>query len=106
LSGAPQGFPLPLAYNRSRSFWRNRGHHTLDSEYRRSYQSPLRPTTVPVGRYGYTSRIPANAIIPLTLPMWKKRSSQTTYVREFNEKAPSDLYMKDFVDSFSGPIGQ
>jgi hypothetical protein len=95
-----------LAYNRSRSFWRNRAHHTLDSEYRRSYQCPIRPITVPTGRYAFSCRIPADGIIPFTLPMWKKQSSQTTYVREFDEKVPSQLYMKDFVDSFSGPMDQ
>ncbi len=105
-SGAPQGFPLPLAYNRSRSFWRNRAYHTLDSEYRRSYQYPLRPTTASIGRYTFSCRIPADAIIPLTLPMYRKRLPQTTYVREFNEKVPSQIYMKDFVDSFSGPMDQ
>jgi len=95
-----------LAYNRSRSFWRNRAYHTLDSEYRRSYQYPLRPTTAVHGRYTFSCRNPADAIIPLTLPMWRKKSCQTTYVREFNEKAPSQLYMKDFVDSFDGPMDQ
>ena len=106
IAGAPQGFPLPLAYNRSRSFWRHRGHPTFDSEYRNSYRNALRATETPAGRYGYTSRIPAEAIIPLTLPMWRKGTSQTTYVREYNEKAPSQLYMRDFVDSFHGPMDQ
>jgi hypothetical protein len=95
-----------LAYNRSRSFWRNRAHHTLDSEYRNSYQYPLRATTAPTGRYSHSSRIPADAIVPLTLPLWKKRSSQTTYVKEISEKAPSQLYMRDFVDSFNGSMDQ
>jgi len=95
-----------LAYNRSRSFWRNRAYHTLDSEYRRSYQHPVRATTALTGRYTFSCRIPADAIIPLTLPMWRKKSSKTTYDREFNEKAPSQLYMKDFVDSFNGPMDQ
>ncbi|CAF0866750.1 unnamed protein product [Rotaria sp. Silwood1] len=106
--GAPQGFPLPLAYNRSRSFWRNRAHHTLDSEYRSSYEQPLRATAIPAapGRYKYSCRIPADAIVPLTLPMWKKNISQTTYKRDISEKAPSQLYMKDFVDSLSGPMDQ
>ena len=107
--GAPQGFPLPMAYNRSRSFWRNRGFHTLDSEYRRSYQQPIRATTapsIPIGRFAHSCRIPADAIIPLTLPMYKKGSVRTTYVREYNEKAPSQLYVKNFVDSFGGPIDQ
>lgn len=95
-----------MAYNRSRSFWRNRGYHTLDSEYRRSYQYPLRTTTAPNGRFTFSCRIPADAIIPLTLPMWRKGSSRTTYGREFNEKVPSQMYMKDFVDSFNGPMDQ
>lgn len=95
-----------MAYNRSRSFWRNRGHHTLDSEYRCSYEQPLRPIITPSGRYRHSCRIPADAIIPLTLPMWRKKSSNTTYKREISEKAPSQLYMKDFVDSFSGPMDQ
>jgi hypothetical protein len=38
--------------------------------------------------------------------MWRKKPCQTTYVREFSEKAPSDLYMKDFVDSFNEPMDQ
>lgn len=95
-----------MAYNRSRSFWRNRAYHTIDTEYRRSYEHSARPTTAPIGRFTYTSRIPADAIIPLTLPMYRKRPPPTTYVREFNEKAPSDRYFRDFVDSFAGPINQ
>lgn len=106
ISGAPQGFPLPLAYNQSRSFWRHRGHHTFDSEYRNAYRNAIRATENPAGRYGHTSRVPADAIIPLTLPLWRRGSSQTTYVREISEKAPSQLYMRDFVDSFHGPMGQ
>ncbi|CAF0960520.1 unnamed protein product [Adineta ricciae] len=100
--GAPQGFPLPLAYNSSRSFWRNRAYQPSNSEQKCS----LRPTTAPVGRYAYTRRAPAEAIIPLTLPMWRKGSSQTSYKTEFSEKAPSELYMKNFVDHFSGPMDQ
>ncbi len=97
-----------MAYNRSRPFWRNRAYHTLDSEYRRSYQSPIRTTTAPatIGRYTFSCRIPADAIIPLTLPMYRKRPPPTTYVKEFNEKVPSQVYMKDFVDSFNGPMDQ
>ncbi|CAF3081916.1 unnamed protein product [Rotaria socialis] len=109
--GSPQGFPLPLAYNRSRPFWRNRGHHTLDSEYRSSYEQPLRTTstvttTLFPGRYRFSCRIPADAVVPLTLPMWRNKSSKSTYKREISEKAPSQLYMKDFVDSLSGPMDQ
>ncbi|CAF0915634.1 unnamed protein product [Rotaria sordida] len=105
--GAPQGFPLPLAYNRSRSFWRNRAHHTLDTEYRNSYEKALRATAAPPpGRYKFSYRIPADAIIPLTLPMWKKNISKSTYTRDISEKAPSQLYMKDFVDSLNGPMDQ
>ena len=104
--GAPQGFPLPLAYNRSRPFWRSRAHHTLDSEYRTSYRYSLKPTTTSIGRYSFSSRIPADAIVPLTLPMWKKIPSQSTYHKEITEKAPSQLYMREFVDSFNGPMDQ
>ena len=102
--GTPQGFPLSLAYQRSRPFWRNRGHFTFDSEYRNSYRQHVQTTSNTIGRYAHSCQVPADAIIPLTLPLWKKNSSKTTYVREFNEKAPSTMYMKDFVDSFSGPV--
>ena len=104
--GSPQGFPLPLAYNRSRIFWNNRAQYTLDSEYRRSYENSVRAMNTPTGRYGFTRRTPANAIVPLTLPVWKQGSSQSTYVREISEKAPSQLYMRDFVDSLHGPMNQ
>lgn len=95
-----------MAYNRSRSFWRNRGNFTHDSEYRVSYRNAPQTISNPTGRYGFSCRVPAEAIIPLTLPLWRKGSSRTTYVREFNEKVPSEAYMKDFVDSFSGSLTQ
>ena len=104
--GSPQGFALPLAYNRSRIFWNNRPQYTLDSEYRRSYENSIRAMNTPTGRYGFTRRTPADAIVPLTLPVWKQGSSQSTYVREISDKAPSQLYMRDFVDSFHGPMNQ
>ncbi|UJR29134.1 hypothetical protein I4U23_010348 [Adineta vaga] len=104
--GAPQGFPLPLAYNSSRSFWRTRAYQPSITEHQNNHQYCLRPTTAPVGRYAYTRHVPAEAIIPLTLPMWRKGSSQTAYKTEFSEKAPSLLYMKNFVDHFSGPMDQ
>lgn len=92
-----------MAYNRSRSFWRNRGYYTLDSEYRNCYRNPPRTASNSIGRYAHSSRIVADSIIPLTLPMWKKTSTKTSYDTEFNQKTPSDMYMKNFVDSFADP---
>ncbi|CAF3343031.1 unnamed protein product [Rotaria socialis] len=104
-TGASQGFNLSMAYERSRPFWRDRARHTLDSEYRSSYPNHPKAAMHTGGRYSFSSRIPADAIVPQTLPVWKERSLRSTYGHEISQKAPSDLYMKHFVDSLDGPIG-
>ncbi|CAF1192317.1 unnamed protein product [Adineta steineri] len=104
--GTPQAFPLPLAYNQSRSFWQNRAYRTSDNEQQNTSEYPVRSTTAPIGRYAHTRRTPADGIIPLTLAMWRKGSSETAYKKEFSGKVPSLLYMKTFVDSFAGPMNQ
>jgi hypothetical protein len=93
-----------LAYDRSQPYWRHRAHHTLDSEYRKAYQIPPKETFHTGGRYSFSKRIPADAIVPQTLPVWKKRSLQSIYGYEIGQKVPSELYMTEFVDSFNGPM--
>ncbi|CAF1366765.1 unnamed protein product [Adineta ricciae] len=102
-TGSPQGFKLPLAYTRSRPFWRNQVPHTLDSEYRNHFQNHPHVSMHFGGRFAYTNRMPADAIVPQTLPTWKKKPLHSIYTCEIGQKAPSDRYMKEFVDSFGAP---
>lgn len=103
--GAPQGFPLSLAYQRTRPYWRDRARHTLDSEYRNAYQNHPKSALHMGGRYAFSLRIPADAIVPQALPLWKQKCLRSIYGHEICQKIPSDLYMKAFVDSLDGPIG-
>ncbi len=93
-----------MAYDRTHPFWRHRAQHTLDSEYRNAFQFPPIETLHTGGRYSSSKRIPADAIVPQTLPVWKKRSLQSVYGHEISQKAPSELYMREFVDSLSSPM--
>ena len=93
-----------MAYSRTRPYWRHRAHHTLDSEYRHAFQDSSKEVPRPGGRFACTSKIPADAIVPQTLPVWKKRSLQSIYKQEISEKSPSNEYMRDFVDSLNGPM--
>ncbi|CAF0975663.1 unnamed protein product [Rotaria sordida] len=102
---ASQGFCLPMAYNRSHPFWRERARYTLDSEYRNAYQNHPKSVLHTGGRYSFSCRVPADAIVPQTVPVWKKRSLRSIYEHEISQKTPSELYMKGFVDSLSGPMG-
>ncbi|UJR20557.1 hypothetical protein I4U23_023684 [Adineta vaga] len=98
-TGSCQGFQLPLAYNRARPFWRNQVPHSLNSEYRNHFQNHPKPAMHFGGRFAYTNRIPADAIVPQTLPIWKKKPLHSIYTCEISQKTPSDRYMKEFVDS-------
>jgi hypothetical protein len=102
--GAAQGFDIPLAYDRSHPFWRHRAQHTLDSEYRNNYQNHPKSALYFGGRYSCSSRVPADAIVPQTLPLWRTKSLQSIYGHEISDKTPSNLYMKEFVDSLNGPM--
>ncbi len=102
--GAPQGFPLPLAYDRSRPYWRQRAQHTLDSEYRNLYQNHPKEALFTGGRYSCNPRVPVHAIVPQTLPVLNKKSLQSIYGYEISRKTPSELYMSEFVDSLNGPM--
>ena len=55
------------------------------------------------GRFAYTNQVPADAIVPQTLPVWKKKPLHSIYTCEIARKAPSDRYMKEFVDSLGDP---
>ena len=95
---------MSLAYKRTRPYWRDRALHTLDSEYRYSYQDLSKEVPNPNGRYGCSPRAPADAIVPQTLPLWKKRTLKSIYSSEIGDKPPTDSYFKDFVDSLGGPM--
>ncbi|CAF4040837.1 unnamed protein product [Rotaria sp. Silwood1] len=101
---ASQGFCLPMAYNRSHPFWRERAQYTLDSEYRNAYQTHPKSAMHTGGRYSFSCRVPADAIVPQTLRVWKDRSLRSIYGHEISQKTPSELYMKEFVDSLNGPM--
>ena len=102
--GTSQGFDLSLAYDRTRPYWRDRAKYTLDSEYRTRFQSHPKSAFHMGGRYSHSCRDPADAIVPQTLPVWKKRSLQSVYIHEISQKTPSEYYMKEFVDSLNGPM--
>lgn len=102
--GAPQGFDLPLAFHRARPFWRDRAQHTLDSEYRNAYQNHPTNALHTGGRYSFSCRKPADAIVPQTVSVWKDRSARSIYGSEICGKTPSEHYIKEFVDSFTGPM--
>lgn len=95
---------MSAAYDRSRPYWRQRAQHTLDSEYRKSY--PIHPVDALFrgGRYACSNRTPADAIVPQTLPLWKKKPLQSIYGHEISDKAPSEFHMKELVDSLNGPM--
>ncbi|CAF1423609.1 unnamed protein product [Adineta steineri] len=99
-TGSCQGFQLPLAYNRPRAFWRNQVPHTFNSEYRNHFQNHSKTAMHFGGRFKFTSRVPADAIVPQTLPTWKKKPLHSIYSYEISQKTPSERYMRDFVDSF------
>ena len=93
-----------LAYQRTHSHWREKAKHTLDSEYRYCFQDSSKLVQSPSGRYGCSPRTPADAIVPQALPVWKKQSLQSIYGHEISDKAPTDVYMREFVDSLGGPM--
>jgi len=102
--GSCQGFQLPLAYNRSRPFWRNQVPYTHNSEYRNHYQNHPKSAMHFGGRFAFSCRVSADAVVPQTLPAWKKKPLQSIYTCEIGQKAPSELYMREFVDSLSSPM--
>ncbi|CAF1019138.1 unnamed protein product [Didymodactylos carnosus] len=106
--GIPQGFQMNLAFSKSRPFWRTRACYSYDSEQRDQYRAEhqLRNLSNNTSRYGCNPqhRIAADAIAPQTNPLWKQIQTKTSYDQEYNEKAPSDLYMRDFVDHLTGPL--
>lgn len=104
LSGSPQGFEISLAYARSHPHWRERAQHTLDSEYRKAYQNHPAEALFRGGRYACSNRAPADAIVPQTLPLWKKKPIRSIYAHEIGEKTPSESHMKELVDSLNGPM--
>lgn len=95
-----------MAYKRLRPHWRERARHTLDSEYRFSYQDLLKEASSPKGRYGCSPRTPADAIVPQTLPLWKQRALKSVYTQDIGDKPPTDAYFKEFVDSLGGPMDE
>ncbi|CAF1061059.1 unnamed protein product [Didymodactylos carnosus] len=105
--GIPQGFQMNLAFSKSRPFWRTRACYSYDSEQRDQYRAEHQLPNLlnNTSRYGCNPqhKISADAIAPQTLPLWKQIQTKTNYDQEFNEKAPSDTYMRDFVDHLTGP---
>ena len=98
---------MQLAYDRLHPFWREQAQHTLDSEYRHMYQIHPKQALFTGGRYACHQRVPADAIVPQTSPMLKKKKNQllrSIYGHEISQKAPSDLYMRTLVDSLGGPM--
>ena len=104
LKGAPQKLQVQLAYERKHPYWRHRAKHTLDSEYRYSFKTHPKTALHFGGRYSFSSKKPAESIVPQALPRWKNQPLHSIYTNDIAQKSPTDLFIKVFVDSLNGPM--